>query len=220
MAYVVIIIIIIFVIIWYKNGNKKSDEDSKKHLLKSVDTYQRFLEAAKNKIDPREFIGFDAFEQDYEVKVSDMNVLFKDICMALALNNVYFSEPWKIYFDSSSDNREGKYSDFCIYSSKEDLINDVRCGVIRLNFKISKRKSDNLHHAFELVHLVERKNINHCILHFPWFEINSIVAPPEQPPKWLFIVADVIKKHSIPISFPTWANKYPISKTFINTMFD
>jgi len=177
---------------------------------------KRFKEAAEKGADPKTIIGFDEIEKVDELKNSKMYVQIKDICMGLAKKGYEVGSP-SIYhreYDNTY-HKERHECRFYVYHGDEEI------GEIEFWDVVSNNSSGNLDHYYTMEHIENRYKTGklcHIIL-TNFFKIKSKVAPPEPPPEWLVICANVLKQYSPPVKDPEWLREYPDAKKYVNAMF-
>jgi hypothetical protein len=174
----------------------------------------RLKEAAEKGINPQNVVGFREIEENRNdsIKNGPAYILVKDICMALAKSGCKLSLA-NIEFDKRSYDS----AIIIVYSNEGSHIGSISlCSNVK-RFIVEKRESDGMFEYCEK--RLKTGQLFYQIQSFPFLLIQSMVALPQDPPEWLMICANVIKKYSPGAVDPGWVREYPEAKKYINYMF-
>jgi hypothetical protein len=174
----------------------------------------RLKEAAEKGVNPKDVVGFSEIEENRNdsIKNSPNYIVVKDICMALAKSGYKLS-----LVDIKFDKRLSNFAAFYVYSNEGSNI-----GTIWLETNVKGMVVDQKEHSGMMNHLEKRNKVGQLcyqIQSFPFIGIISRIAPPQEPPGWLKICADVLKTYSPGVVDPEWVKQYPEAKKYINFMF-
>jgi hypothetical protein len=148
----------------------------------------RLKEAAENGINPQNVVGFREIEENRNASIKNdpAYILVKDICMALAKSGYKLSVA-NIEFDK----RTYDSAIIGVYSNEGSIGTITLCSNVK-RLIVEKRESDDMFEYSEKC--LKPGQLFYQIQSFPFLLIRSMVALPQDPPEWLMICANVIKK--------------------------
>lgn len=175
----------------------------------------RFKEAAEKGLNPKDVVGFKEIEENRNdsIKKSSNYIMVKDICMALAKSGCKLS-----LVDIEFDKRTYDSASFYVYSNEGNNIGTIMLNTNVKGFIVEQKERNGMEEYLEK-RVKTGTQLFYQIQSFPSVLINSRVALPQDPPEWLMICADVIKKYSPGAVDPGWVSQYPEAKKYINYMF-
>jgi len=212
-------------------------------LAEIEETSKRFKEAAEKRADPKTVAGFASIETDTAIKNSSLYPMIKDICMALTLKG------YKCGSARLTDKYESHSAEIFIYPNKFPNDEKDGSGIDPKKAETSKGVWQSYHYkdgfapfllgTIEFFDYIKPEALhflnsfyedeypseggflekNYMIHHLPHLVIDSNISPPEKPPEWLMICANVLRRYSPPVTDPEWVRKNPDAKKYVNVMF-
>jgi len=184
-----------------KLDNERWERNSEIAKKNSEDRYKRFIKAAIEGTDPKDVFGFEEVERHNVLKDSVMYPKIKEMCIELVKKGYTLGGAYVGSFDGD----RGPYAIFSVYKDEKEQ------GSITFRDGVPKDCIFSLNNNYIDRHIKERTKF-HTIQLFPYIIIESKVALPEEPPEWLMICANVIKKYKPSVPDPDWVNE-PVLKS-------
>ena len=208
MFWIILIVVVVIIIVIKANSNGSNGNHGTASETDVQETNQRFKEAAERGDEPKDVYGFSALEKNELFRNHQVNVYLKDLCMNLAKNGYYISGDVSVQVDR----KRMCTAHISIYSKNKSSY----LGYISIVSEITERFEGMMYDKYLKDSFKEKRYI---IQDFPWLLIKTDISPPDAPPEWLMICADVLKQYKPPIQMPSWVNENPKAKEFVNVMF-
>ena len=177
---------------------------------------KRLKEAAEKGVSPKDVVGFKEIEENRNdsIKKHPCYVYVKAICMELAKSGYELS-----LVNLEFDKRTYNSAAFYVYANDGSNIGSIMLYTDLKQYYGAQKREDSLKKHLE--NRDKAENLFHQIHVFPCLYIQSRVTLPQDPPEWLIICADILKRfHLSPDDIvPEWVKEYPDAKKYINAMF-
>jgi len=175
------------------------------------ETNERFKEAAEKGADPQTVAGFNCMEKIDKLKDGSVYQAIKGICMELAKSG--YRLEGSVSTQKPMAGRNGYTATVHVYDG------DARLGYIELREFQLDSYFFNSHQEEQYRNECRGKGkcLNYRIQddRAGIYIYSTKAAPPEAPPEWLMICANILA----PVSDPEWVKEYPEAKQYVNTMF-